>query len=193
MPPGVFYRRNLPHWHPEHAALFVTWRLHGSLPADVLTMLRQRKKELKPGKSFHFADRALDAGTSGPLWLKEPRVAQCIVEALHRGAEALGLFELHSFVVMANHVHVLLTPKAPLARITRGLKRHTAATANQILHRSGQRFWQEESFDHWVRDESEFYRIKDYIEQNPVKAGLVAKAEEWPWSSAFRSTRSTGL
>lgn len=187
MPPAGFYRRNLPHWHPEYTALFVTWRLYGSLPAEVLKVLRSKKKE-SPGRSFHFADRALDTATSGPLWLKEPQIARCVVEALQRGAEQLGLFELHSFVVMANHVHVLLTPKVPLERITRGLKRFTATKANQLLNRSGKRFWQDESFDHWVRNESEFYRIKDYIEQNPVKARLVSKAEDWPWSSASRST-----
>ena len=89
---------------------------------------------------------------------------------------------------MANHVHVVLTPKVPLARITRGIKRYTASKANEILGRSGKRFWQEESFDHWVRDETEFFRIKAYIEQNPVKAGLVSKPEDWQWSSASRST-----
>jgi REP element-mobilizing transposase RayT len=187
MPPAGFYRRNLPHWHPEYKALFVTWRLYGSLPTEVLNVLRSKKKE-SPGKSFHFTDRALDTSTSGPLWLKEPQIARCVVEALQRGAEQLELFELHAFVVMANHVHVLLTPNVPLARVTRGLKRLTATRANELLGKKGQRFWQDESFDHWVRDESEFYRIREYIEQNPVKAGLVSKPEDWPWSSASRST-----
>jgi REP element-mobilizing transposase RayT len=192
MPPAGFYRRNLPHWHPEYKALFVTWRLHGSLPTQLWKSLREEKK-LSPGKSFHFVDRALDAGSAGPLWLNDPRVAAYMVRALRRGAEELALFDLHAFVVMANHVHVLLTPKVPLARITRGLKRFTAARANQILRRTGMRFWQEESFDHWVRDETEFYRVMNYIERNPVKAGLVGKPEDWPWSSASRSTSSTGL
>jgi type I restriction enzyme R subunit/putative DNA methylase len=55
-----------------------------------------------------------------------------------------------------------------------------------LLHRTGERFWQDESFDHWVRSEGEFIRIQKYIENNPVKAGLVAKAEDWPWSSASK-------
>jgi alkanesulfonate monooxygenase SsuD/methylene tetrahydromethanopterin reductase-like flavin-dependent oxidoreductase (luciferase family) len=51
---------------------------------------------------------------------------------------------------------------------------------------TGERFWQDESFDHWVRDPAEWQKIRAYIERNPVSAGLVAKPEEWPWSSASR-------
>jgi putative transposase len=55
---------------------------------------------------------------------------------------------------------------------------------NEIF-RTGQ-FWQAESFDHWVRNEGQFVRVKKYIEHNPVKAGLVSKIEDWPWSSASK-------
>ena len=55
-----------------------------------------------------------------------------------------------------------------------GLKGYTAREANRLLGRTGQPFWQGESYDHWVRDETEFIRIIAYIENNPVKAGLVA-------------------
>jgi len=75
-------------------------------------------------------------------------------------------------------------PLACVRNITRALKGITAQAGNRILRRTGQRFWQDESFDHWVRSEGEFIRIQKYIENNPVKAGLVAKAEDWPWSSA---------
>jgi hypothetical protein len=53
-----------------------------------------------------------------------------------------------------------------------------------VLGRSGEPFWQKESYDHWVRDRAEFERIRDYIEANPVKAGLVATPQDFPWSSA---------
>jgi hypothetical protein len=55
-----------------------------------------------------------------------------------------------------------------------------------LLGRTGQPFWQAESYDHSVRDDRESNRIKGYIENNPVKAGLVASAEDYPWSSAAR-------
>lgn len=87
-------------------------------------------------------------------------------------------------MVMANHVHVLLLPHIPPSRLLQPLKGVSAREANLILGRTGQPFWQAESYDHWVRDEEEFRRIKAYIENNPVKAGLVDYAEDYSWSSA---------
>jgi hypothetical protein len=46
------------------------------------------------------------------------------------------------------------------------------------------RFWQQESYDHWVRDVEELERIVLYIEQNPVRAGLAGAPELWPYGSA---------
>jgi hypothetical protein len=70
--------------------------------------------------------------------------------------------------------------------------RYTAREANRILDRTGEAFWQEESYDHWVRDELEWGRIAKDIENNPVGAGLAAKPEDCPWSSgADLATHST--
>ena len=60
------------------------------------------------------------------------------------------------------------------------------AKANALLGRTGQAFWQEESFDRWIRSQEELEGLIDYVENNPVKAGLVELAEEWAWSSARR-------
>ena len=117
--------------------------------------------------------------------MKESRVAEMIVQALRYGESKLRLYELHAWVVMANHVHVLLRPRVSLAQITRSLKGFTARQANEILGRTGKRFWQEESYDHWVRNEEEFCRIAAYIENNPVAAGLVERSQDWSWSSAY--------
>jgi putative transposase len=68
--------------------------------------------------------------------------------------------------------------------VTRAVKKTSAKQANLILGRAGHPFWQDESYDHWVRDEREFDRIVGYIEWNPVRAGLVVRVEDWPWSSA---------
>jgi len=128
----------------------------------------------------------MDRAEAGPLWLKDTRIAECVSHCLELGDSKFHRYDLHSFVVMANHVHVLLTPKIELQRITRSLKGITARLSNQILQRTKQPFWQQESYDHWCRDDVEFQRIRDYIARNPVKAGLVKKPEEWPWSSAHR-------
>jgi putative transposase len=86
-------------------------------------------------------------------------------------------------VVMPNHVHVLVSPQVPLPRVTKSLKGITAKRANAMLGRTGEPFWQEESYDHLVRGHDEFERIRFYIEENPVQAGLVQDAGESRWSS----------
>ncbi|MGB9336527.1 MAG: transposase [Candidatus Acidiferrales bacterium] len=178
-----YYQRKLPHWHPEGRAIFLTWRLHGSLPASFVHGLEKLKRE--PGKQFLAADRMLDAGSIGPQWLSDPEIAGHVAAALIRGTE-LGQYSLHAYVVMSNHVHILIDPLVPLRRITGGIKGVSARDANARLHRTGKPFWQDESFDHWIRNQAQFERVRAYIERNPVKAGLVASPEKWKWSSAYR-------
>jgi REP element-mobilizing transposase RayT len=107
-----------------------------------------------------------------------------VVEVIHCCEEQLGLCELHAFVVMANHVHLLISPRVELPKMMKALKGFTAKRANQILKLTGSPLWQEESYDHLVRDRTEFERVKRYIENNPVRAGLVKEAQEYRWSSA---------
>ncbi len=203
-----YYQRKLPHWDPEGKALFITWRLYGSLPANFCKQVgtglpprpgwgrgacpvpvtrqepRHHPEPTFPSQKFLAADRCLDRALTGPMWLKDGRVSRCVVDTLLFAERKLKLYELHSYVVMANHVHVLLWPDRDLISITRKIKSFTASEANRILQRSGKRFWQEESFDHWIRTMAEYSRIATYIEWNPVSAGLVKKPEDWPWSSA---------
>ena len=113
-------------------------------------------------------------------------MARLVRDSIHRGVE-LGHYQLHAFVVMPNHVHVLLTPRLPPSRLLQSLKGFTAREANRILGRTGEPFWQRESYDHWVRNEREWHRIKAYIENNPVKADLAREAQAYPWSSAADS------
>jgi REP element-mobilizing transposase RayT len=178
----IYYERNLPHWQPPGKDIFITWRLYGSLPVN----LKAPSREDSAGKRFRTYDHVLDLAGSGPLWLSDPRIAECMIAALKK-AEMQEMFQLHAYVVMANHVHVLVEPKFPIPRITRVIKGSTAREANSILGRTGLRFWQEESFDHWIRNAPEWDRVRTYIERNPVIAGLVQKPEEWRWSSAAQS------
>ena len=59
------------------------------------------------------------------------------------------------------------------------IKSFTSSEANQMLNRSG-RFWQKEYFDRYIRNARQFAKTISYIENNPVKANLCAKAEDWP-------------
>jgi REP-associated tyrosine transposase len=183
-----YYRRNLPHWLPQGPPIFLTWRLFGSLPAGFFSRLREIKK-FSAGDEFRRADLLLDRANDGPLWLANPSVAACIVEKLAYGDHQLQQYSLHAYVVMSNHVHVLLTPRVDVRRLTNSLKGSTARVANQILQRSGHHFWQDESHDHWCRSPAEFARIRAYIERNPVTAGLVANAADFRWSSAHHNEK----
>jgi putative transposase len=120
-----------------------------------------------------------------PLWLRDPRVAETVLTTLC-SAETRKILTLRAFSIMANHVHVLLTPRSSISEITRQIKGATARQANLLLARSGSPFWLDESFDHWIRTPGEWQKIRTYIEQNPVAAGLVEKPENWPWSSAAK-------
>ena len=139
---------------------------------------------MPPGRAFVAADRELDCAASGPWWLKNPEVADHVSRILLLGASQWGLYELLAWVVMANHVHVLLRPLVPLKRALMNVKSASARAANAALCRTGQPFWQDESYDHWVRSDRERGSITRYIEYNPVTAGLVVAPEEWRWSSA---------
>ena len=178
---SAYYQRRLPHWQPEGAPLFVTWRLFDSQPAV------RPYSVLTSNKRFVALDQELDRAATGPRWLAEPEVASCVTATLRHGAEQMHLYHLHAWVIMCNHVHLLVQPRARLSRITRAVKNYSARRANAILNRTGQAFWMDESYDHWVRNEKEFENIVRYIEFNPVSAGLVANPEEYRWSSASRA------
>jgi REP element-mobilizing transposase RayT len=175
----VIPRRRLPHIYKERRWLFVTFHLHGSLPHAMYPP----PGKLSAGKAFVWIDRRLDTSTSGPMFLRQKDVAGAVVSSLRQGM-ALRHYDLGPFVIMPNHVHVLLLPLVPPSRLLKSLKGATAREANRILCRTGEPFWQAESYDHWVRDEGEWNRIASYIEANPVRAGFVTRPEEFPWSSA---------
>ena len=179
-----FSRRRLPHAYPEGKWLFVTWHLHGSLPQGKYPP----PGKASGGKAFVWMDRYLDHASSGPQFLRQPPIAQIVSDSLHKGVE-LGHYDLGAFALMANHVHVLLYPRISPSRLLQSLKGFTAREANRLLARTGEPFWQAESYDHWVRDEREYVRIAAYNECNPVNAGLVEHPEDYPWSSASPDQR----
>lgn len=179
------HRRNLPHWEQTSATYFVTFRLADAVPQSIL---RQWKEELENWRKFHpepwdpstkyeyqrrFQDSRehwLDQG-HGECILKKSDVAQIVVNALRHFDRAR--YVLDAFVVMPNHVHVLvqLAQDHALTDILHSWKSFSAKTINQLLGRTG-RIWQEESYDRIVRDWNELLRYRDYILRNPEKAKL---------------------
>ena len=147
----VYYERNLPHWHPDGRAIFLTWRLCGSLPDSVIQELKRPKE--RPGRQFLRAEQFLDKGAFGPLWLADQKIAALVRASILKGALELNQYAVIAFVIMPNHVHLLLQPRTSLRRITNAIKGVTARAANLLLGRVGRPFWQAESFDHWIRSE----------------------------------------
>ncbi|GAB4044655.1 REP-associated tyrosine transposase [Spirosoma litoris] len=140
------------------------------------------KKRLE-GRYFVSFDQYIDGCQSGADWLKNEEIAQLVTQSLHFGHDIY--YNLHAYCVMPNHVHVLLTvlrEDVPFYKVLQRLKTYTAVQANRLLNRTGQSFWQAESYDHAVRNEKSFKRIVNYILHNPIKAGLVINWEDWPYS-----------
>ncbi len=173
------HRRYLPHLYETGRPIFLTWRLHGSLPPN----RSFPNTDGTAGQLFVAIDRLLDRGESGPVYLNQPEIADMVVEAIHYNTTELKHYDLHAFVILPNHVHLLITPRVDLPKLTRSLKGITAKWANQLRALTGTRFWQDESFDRLVRDEREFVKIRDYIEENPVRAGLLKDSADYRWTS----------
>jgi len=186
------YRLHLPHWRQPGVTYFLTTRLADSLPQAQLATWRDEREcwlkargcrtpadlerlSAKERHDFHRHFTALfharlDAG-SGACWLRRPEAARIL-------ADTLRFFDgeryvLGEFVVMPNHLHLLVTP-APdhaLSDLVRSWKTYAARQINGILGRSGA-FWQAETYDHIVRSEEQLGHYRRYIADNPVKAKL---------------------
>jgi REP element-mobilizing transposase RayT len=130
-------------------------------------------------------------------WFQDRRLAAVMQSAIlfHDGKRC----DVHAFVVMPSHVHLVFTPYSvpaaaashtarggglsPRTAIMHSIKLFAARACNRLLGREGT-FWQSESYDRVVRDEAELARFVTYVEHNPVKAGLCQRPEEWEFSSA---------
>lgn len=191
-----YYRRRLPHIQIAGSTYFVTFRLMNSLPKEALDNLAEESERIKklPADQVDLAQRRwfgkfddyLDRVLCGESFLKNEQVADIVAEAIHyRDGK---VYTLEAFCIMPNHGHVVCTPLEKesgefnsLTEIFQSLKRHTARQSNLMLGRSGA-FWQDESYDHIVRDQAELERIVKYVLYNPVKAGLVDDWKDWKWS-----------
>jgi putative DNA methylase len=126
----------------------------------------------------------LNAGY-GACYLRDPRIAHLVETALlHFDGDR---YRMIAWVIMPNHVHVLIEvfEVYALCDIVHSWKSYTAKEANRILGRTGH-FWFREYFDRYIRDERHFANAIQYIHNNPINAGLVDSAEDWPFSSASR-------
>lgn len=183
---GWYGRGYLPHFDGGELAQFITFRLHDSLPREVLIRWKEEQK-LQPSAEAQSLMRKrvevyLDQGHGG-CHLRNRNIAELVQRALLFHDQTK--YRLSAWVIMPNHVHLLCTPLSghSLAAIMHSIKSFTSSEANKMLKRKG-RFWQKEYFDRYIRNARQFVRTVTYIENNPVKASLCEKAEDWPFSSA---------
>jgi len=208
---GWYSRGYLPHC--DHPGLLqnITYHLADSLPASVLRQMNPELRALPPDQRDterrRQAEACLDAG-HGSCVLRLPEAAECVVNTWRRFAGER--YDLIAWVVMPNHVHVLVRvyEGVPLAKIVQSWKSYTGRRIRLMMEREsqagspslstptaeesragarrsrGQGIWMRDYWDRYIRDERHFHTVVDYIHQNPVKARLVGTAKDWPWSSA---------
>lgn len=207
------YRRKLPHWHPQSAMYFITFRLANSLPTQIIQELQSQREHEREiicaqwrgakqqdalykldKKYFGYFDAWLDRCVAeSPNWLADHKVAQIVANEI--SALDGERYRLVAYCIMSNHGHLVIdtngydfkpihtgvTVSYPLADTLKRFKGRTARFCNQALRRNGH-FWHHESYDHVIRDEQEYQRIVWYTLNNPVKAGLVKRWEDWQFT-----------
>jgi REP element-mobilizing transposase RayT len=183
-----YSRGYLPHLDGRDVTQGVTFRLADSLPQ---TLVNEVHAELKSANLTGLREQLerirrlevyLDRGY-GSCVLRKAGAADIVASAL-RFFDGQR-YELHAYVVMPNHVHALFTPKGGFgsAQIVHSWKSFTSNKVNELLGRRGT-LWMPESFDRYIRSPKHFAWTANYIEFNPVSAGLCKLPEDWRWSSA---------
>jgi putative transposase len=189
-------RRNLPHWQQAGKTYFITFRTADSLPETVFAeWLESRNAWLRAHRidpsnrnwrsslaglpitvqrEFHtlFSERfeKLLDDCHGKCVLRQPSLAKVVADSLlHFDGKR---YEVSDFVVMPNHVHLLVQFTAVEMNVQcESWKHFTAVQINRSLGQSGV-FWQTEQFDTLVRNDKHFNAIRQYIAGNPSRANL---------------------
>ncbi len=189
--------RNLPHWEQAGRTYFITFRTADSLPRAVLELWYAQRNDwlqrqgIDPERpDWHDAFERLPArlrrefnhtfanrfhrhldDCHGACVLRQPRLAQIVGKSfLHFDGKR---YEMGDFVVMPNHVHLLVQFTGPVAMKKQcfSWKHYTATQINREVGQAGH-FWQGESFDHLVRSPEQFEYLRQYIAENPRRANL---------------------
>ncbi len=189
--------RRLPHWSQAGAVTFLTWRTADSIPQNLIREWKQERENWLINNGFsesnleepHFLEQlpfevseefcrrfskkwndVLDRGL-GKCLLGNPEYARVVGQSIlhHDG----GLYEIDSFVIMPNHVHILAAFREAddVLKQVESWKRFTARRINQLVKVKG-RFWQTDCFDHLVRSRMQWEALQAYISSNPAKAGI---------------------
>lgn len=193
----IVTQRRLPHWSQAGSICFITWRTDDSMPKAVveswlisrndwlrrhgidpsvddwktsLSLLEESTQaEYHATLTTRWHDE-LDA-CHGACVLRKPELAAIVRDSLMHFESVR--YQMHDFVIMPNHVHLLAVfpDQETMLKQCMSWKHFSAGRINERLSREG-RFWQQDAFDHLVRHEAQFERLKRYIAENPARAGL---------------------
>jgi putative transposase len=96
-----------------------------------------------------------------------------------------GAYLLHEFVVMPDHIHLLITP-GPTSSLEKCVQLVKGGSSHQIHEIRNQKMeiWQQGFYDWTIRDADDWRTKLEYIQMNPVRAKLVQRPSDWPYSSA---------
>jgi len=183
---GPWYSRGyLPHFVSGEVQS-VTIRLFDSLPKsrvqelkESLLLLPATQRKIEYRKKV---EKWIDQGY-GACYLNDHSVASIVKSAIlhYNGTK----YSMHAWVIMPNHVHLLLSVNRQysLPTIIKNFKSYTARETNNLLGRTGS-FWFRDYYDRYIRNEKHYTTVINYIEYNPVHAGLCQAPEHWAFSSA---------
>ena len=192
--PEWYSRGYLPHRHRKGLMQSITFRLADSLPQSKLKQLEQElllfPEDRRDIEKRKIIEQWLDAGM-GCCALRNAEVAACVQQALlHFDGDR---YRIIAWVIMPNHVHVLIDPTEPISKTIQGWKSLTARwmlAHNERLElgiSNPHQVWMREYWDRFIRDDKHLWATIGYIHRNPVKAGLCCDPSDWQWSSAVRS------
>ncbi len=181
-----YNRGYIPHFNSSEVIQFITYKLQDSIPPDIQTQIDALEKSSDADNApFHpKIEKILGAGY-GSCVLQQPVNAHYVIDTwkFHHPHK----YHLFAWVVMPNHVHVLIKPNkdCPLSQIVQSWKSYTAKQIKkeQTNPPSRIKIWQRDYWDRFIRDEDDFYSTLNYIHENPVRAGLVESAKDWQYSS----------
>jgi REP element-mobilizing transposase RayT len=198
-PRGWHSRGYIPHFDSTHVIQHVTFHLADSLPRETVERMAAEIQALPPDRRDIEKRRRLEAlvdAGHGACWLRRPECARIVQDALlHFDGQR---YQMIAWVVMPNHVHTLFQtlPGWSLNTVVGSWKTFTANAIGRIVREPGQpspHVWHPEFWDRYIRNSNHFATALAYIHENPVKAGLVGRPEDWPWTSAGSAPGNAGL